>query len=266
MIQVPPYEPRLFPLPEDVYDKMLEVMPEGHWQPSSASVCSREEDKIDRSNFLEPFHENKRGPPLYTSPPLSSSLFGTIFPLSVWLRLTARNFLLNETFSHSHARATTLGKFKLYLTSSNFSGVFFPPFFFNLSFRFSFFLLHDLSLRKLFFFWPEWIKRRTWIRKARARQASKLEEVQCGVVVVGRVFSVKNGFDDEKVSSKKGFLSHKLWVKRVEKKWGRVKWQDDCGYALFAFFIDICIKSHFSLQMYSIDIFFEFIILKYFYK
>lgn len=104
------------------------------------------------SNFLEPFHENKRGPPLYTSPPLSSSLFGTIFPLSVWLRLTARNFLLNETFSHSHARATTLGKFKLYLTSSNFSGVFFPPFFFNLSFRFSFFLLHDLSLRKLFFF------------------------------------------------------------------------------------------------------------------
>ncbi|XP_043466738.1 KAT8 regulatory NSL complex subunit 1 [Leptopilina heterotoma] len=49
--EVPPYEPRMFPLPEDVYDKMLEVMPEGHWQASSASVCSREEDKIDNEEM-----------------------------------------------------------------------------------------------------------------------------------------------------------------------------------------------------------------------
>ena len=28
--QVPPYEPRIFPLPDDVYEKMLKAMPEGH--------------------------------------------------------------------------------------------------------------------------------------------------------------------------------------------------------------------------------------------
>ena len=27
---MPPYEPRIFPLPDDVYEKMLKVMPEGH--------------------------------------------------------------------------------------------------------------------------------------------------------------------------------------------------------------------------------------------
>jgi hypothetical protein len=27
---VPPYEPRIFPLPDDVYEKMLKAMPEGH--------------------------------------------------------------------------------------------------------------------------------------------------------------------------------------------------------------------------------------------
>lgn len=40
-----PYEPRVFPLSEEVYDKMLEVMPDGHWQASSASLCSRDEEK-----------------------------------------------------------------------------------------------------------------------------------------------------------------------------------------------------------------------------
>jgi hypothetical protein len=28
--QVPPYEPRIFPLQDEVYEKMLKAMPEGH--------------------------------------------------------------------------------------------------------------------------------------------------------------------------------------------------------------------------------------------
>ncbi|XP_012254345.2 KAT8 regulatory NSL complex subunit 1 isoform X2 [Athalia rosae] len=43
--EVIPYEPRTFPLTEDTYDKMIEVMPDGHWQASSASLCSRDEEK-----------------------------------------------------------------------------------------------------------------------------------------------------------------------------------------------------------------------------
>ncbi|XP_066600627.1 KAT8 regulatory NSL complex subunit 1 [Prorops nasuta] len=43
--EVVPYEPRLFPISEDIYEKMLEVMPGGHWHPSSLPMCSREEDK-----------------------------------------------------------------------------------------------------------------------------------------------------------------------------------------------------------------------------
>ncbi|XP_018341579.1 PREDICTED: uncharacterized protein LOC108748081 [Trachymyrmex septentrionalis] len=45
--EILPYEPRVFPLSEEAYDKMLEVMPDGHWQASSTSLCSREEDKGD---------------------------------------------------------------------------------------------------------------------------------------------------------------------------------------------------------------------------
>ncbi|XP_072759969.1 uncharacterized protein Nsl1 isoform X1 [Anoplolepis gracilipes] len=45
--EILPYEPRVFPLSEEVYDKMLEVMPDGHWQASSTSLCSRDEDKGD---------------------------------------------------------------------------------------------------------------------------------------------------------------------------------------------------------------------------
>lgn len=40
-----PYEPRSFPLSDEVYDKMLEVMPEGHWQNSSLSMCSQDDEK-----------------------------------------------------------------------------------------------------------------------------------------------------------------------------------------------------------------------------
>lgn len=43
--EILPYEPRIFPLSEEIYDKMLEVMPDGHWQASSASLCSRDEEK-----------------------------------------------------------------------------------------------------------------------------------------------------------------------------------------------------------------------------
>lgn len=46
-IQILPYEPRVFPLSEEVYDKMLEVMPDGHWQASSTSLCPRDGDKGD---------------------------------------------------------------------------------------------------------------------------------------------------------------------------------------------------------------------------
>ncbi|EFN75643.1 KAT8 regulatory NSL complex subunit 1 [Harpegnathos saltator] len=45
--EVSPYEPRIFPLSEEVYDKMLKVMPDGHWQTSSTSLCSRDRDKAD---------------------------------------------------------------------------------------------------------------------------------------------------------------------------------------------------------------------------
>nr|XP_034191066.1 KAT8 regulatory NSL complex subunit 1 isoform X1 [Osmia lignaria]XP_034191075.1 KAT8 regulatory NSL complex subunit 1 isoform X1 [Osmia lignaria] len=48
-----PYEPRVFPLSEEVYDKMLEVMPDGHWQASSASFCSREEEKADDDGEMD---------------------------------------------------------------------------------------------------------------------------------------------------------------------------------------------------------------------
>lgn len=53
-IQVPPYDPRTFPLAEEVYDKMLEVMPDGHWQASTGSLCSREEDKGDDVSSFSP--------------------------------------------------------------------------------------------------------------------------------------------------------------------------------------------------------------------
>ncbi|XP_011703559.1 PREDICTED: KAT8 regulatory NSL complex subunit 1 [Wasmannia auropunctata] len=45
--EILPYEPRVFPLSEEAYDKMLEVMPDGHWQASSTSLCSRDGDKGD---------------------------------------------------------------------------------------------------------------------------------------------------------------------------------------------------------------------------
>ncbi|XP_015592058.1 KAT8 regulatory NSL complex subunit 1 isoform X2 [Cephus cinctus] len=51
--EVLPYEPRIFPLSEEIYDKMLEVMPDGHWQPSVAPLCSREEDKRDEEAALD---------------------------------------------------------------------------------------------------------------------------------------------------------------------------------------------------------------------
>ncbi|XP_012283336.1 uncharacterized protein LOC105701285 [Orussus abietinus] len=50
--EVLPYEPRVFPLSEEVYDKMLEAMPDGHWQASSVSLCSRE-DKGDEECGLD---------------------------------------------------------------------------------------------------------------------------------------------------------------------------------------------------------------------
>lgn len=51
-VQILPYEPREFPLSEEVYDKMLEVMPDGHWQTSSTSLGSRDEDKADNVRTL----------------------------------------------------------------------------------------------------------------------------------------------------------------------------------------------------------------------
>ncbi|XP_076658901.1 non-specific lethal 1 isoform X1 [Halictus rubicundus] len=51
--EILPYEPRIFPLSEEVYDKMLEVMPDGHWQASSASLCSREEEKADDDGEMD---------------------------------------------------------------------------------------------------------------------------------------------------------------------------------------------------------------------
>ncbi|KMQ93921.1 mll1 mll complex subunit [Lasius niger] len=52
-VQILPYEPRVFPLSEEVYDKMLEVMPDGHWQASSTSLCSRDEDKGDDDGEMD---------------------------------------------------------------------------------------------------------------------------------------------------------------------------------------------------------------------
>ncbi|XP_039311097.1 KAT8 regulatory NSL complex subunit 1 [Solenopsis invicta] len=51
--EILPYEPRVFPLSEEVYDKMLEVMPDGHWQASSTSLCSRDEDKGDDEGEMD---------------------------------------------------------------------------------------------------------------------------------------------------------------------------------------------------------------------
>ncbi|KAK2583815.1 hypothetical protein KPH14_009713 [Odynerus spinipes] len=52
--EILPYEPRVFPLSEEVYDKMVEVMPDGHWQTSSVSLCSREEEKDDDGELESP--------------------------------------------------------------------------------------------------------------------------------------------------------------------------------------------------------------------
>ncbi|XP_046818997.1 KAT8 regulatory NSL complex subunit 1 isoform X2 [Vespa crabro] len=48
--EILPYEPRVFPLSEEVYDKMVEAMPDGHWQTSSVSLCPRDEDKDDATS------------------------------------------------------------------------------------------------------------------------------------------------------------------------------------------------------------------------
>ncbi|XP_034940688.1 uncharacterized protein nsl1 [Chelonus insularis] len=44
--EVLPYQARTFPLSEEVYDKMLEVMPDGHWQSTTSTLCSRITDKV----------------------------------------------------------------------------------------------------------------------------------------------------------------------------------------------------------------------------
>ncbi|XP_046430731.1 KAT8 regulatory NSL complex subunit 1 isoform X2 [Neodiprion fabricii] len=51
--EVIPYEPRTFPLSEDTYDRMIEAMPDGHWQASSASLCSRDEEKGEEEPEIE---------------------------------------------------------------------------------------------------------------------------------------------------------------------------------------------------------------------
>ncbi|KAH0952245.1 hypothetical protein HN011_003549 [Eciton burchellii] len=51
--EILPYEPRMFPLSEEVYDKMLEVMPDGHWQASSTSLCPRGGDKGDDDGEMD---------------------------------------------------------------------------------------------------------------------------------------------------------------------------------------------------------------------
>ncbi|CAK9833419.1 KAT8 regulatory NSL complex subunit 1 [Anthophora retusa] len=51
--EILPYEPRVFPLSEEIYDKMLEAMPDGHWQASSASLCSRDEEKADDDGEMD---------------------------------------------------------------------------------------------------------------------------------------------------------------------------------------------------------------------
>ncbi|XP_014473264.1 PREDICTED: KAT8 regulatory NSL complex subunit 1 [Dinoponera quadriceps] len=45
--EVPSYEPRIFPLSEEDYSEMLKAMPDGHWQASSTSLCSRDGNKAD---------------------------------------------------------------------------------------------------------------------------------------------------------------------------------------------------------------------------
>ncbi|XP_012228213.1 uncharacterized protein nsl1 isoform X2 [Linepithema humile] len=52
--EILPYEPRVFPLSEEIYDKMLEVMPDGHWQASSTSFCSNDGDKGDEGDMDSP--------------------------------------------------------------------------------------------------------------------------------------------------------------------------------------------------------------------
>ncbi|XP_046818996.1 KAT8 regulatory NSL complex subunit 1 isoform X1 [Vespa crabro] len=52
--EILPYEPRVFPLSEEVYDKMVEAMPDGHWQTSSVSLCPRDEDKDDDGELESP--------------------------------------------------------------------------------------------------------------------------------------------------------------------------------------------------------------------
>lgn len=52
--EILPYEPRVFPLSEEVYDKMVEVMPDGHWQASTVSLCSRDEEKDDDGELESP--------------------------------------------------------------------------------------------------------------------------------------------------------------------------------------------------------------------
>ncbi|XP_011304270.1 KAT8 regulatory NSL complex subunit 1 [Fopius arisanus] len=51
--EVLPYEPRIFPLPEELYDKMLEAMPAGHWQNTPPALAPPEE-KIDEEVELDP--------------------------------------------------------------------------------------------------------------------------------------------------------------------------------------------------------------------
>ncbi|XP_063971798.1 KAT8 regulatory NSL complex subunit 1 [Diachasmimorpha longicaudata] len=51
--EVTPYEPRIFPLPEELYDKMLEAMPAGHWQ-NTTSALDPPEEKIDGEAEIDP--------------------------------------------------------------------------------------------------------------------------------------------------------------------------------------------------------------------
>ncbi|XP_057330219.1 uncharacterized protein LOC130670753 isoform X2 [Microplitis mediator] len=43
--EVLPYDPRIFPLTEEVYDKMIQSMPDGHWQSTTSALCPRVTDK-----------------------------------------------------------------------------------------------------------------------------------------------------------------------------------------------------------------------------
>ncbi|XP_044584507.1 uncharacterized protein LOC123265005 isoform X1 [Cotesia glomerata] len=44
--EVPAYEPRLFPLSEEVYDKMVQIMPDGHLQSTTSAICPQATEKI----------------------------------------------------------------------------------------------------------------------------------------------------------------------------------------------------------------------------